>query len=657
MREKPTNRKTSKVKLIFLYFIKRLSREGFKSLSIPVLSMIIVLLINVLAGVKTRMEEEYEYTMQHLKIAIEVSDGDGTTVDGLLIGAKYIDIFINPDNPYSLYDFVETPELKRTLDITNEEESGSDIRLISINNPLAIHAIDQTFADLNNRIEIEILENRYIEYFDEFDETLFLQNRFIGNSEKFEEHDGAVILDKDELTEIIACFISEDILEFVNEDGFLPLVTMAFRGPVTRSNEHFLEVRGIIHGIDENLVLISDSTMNDILINSDVSMRTGYSNIEFFYGYIISDTPDTIELNSNFDVEDNDKVDIDTDLEDDQNNDFIDDETDTENNDISPTDKFVIRTSWREFPSGRRIHGVGYGLSFLTVFEITGSVIGINNIEIIDDILINDEFEITFFDSYDESIFNLDLDFDPESIQPALISEDMLILAENNELKLNIKSRNLITSKAVDAEFEVVGIITGSVESTIFTSFHYVNYLGNKSDASPIYTEVMRTTLTNNRDLIEFKKEALKSFSRVGIFYNPDSHALTIYDAEFFDRTEAAMQAIFFIDIATPFVYFLSICIGFIASFLLTRRRIPEFALMRSVGVGRGHIFFGALSEQTVLCTFGAFLGVLIYVIAWDYDAYINQTIIFIGCYLLGTLFTIFKATGSDVLSILRKKE
>ena len=153
-----------------------------------------------------------------------------------------------------------------------------------------------------------------------------------------------------------------------------------------------------------------------------------------------------------------------------------------------------------------------------------------------------------------------------------------------------------------------------------------------------------------------FKELATRTFTRVGIYFNPQVFAMTIYDAEFYDITEAFSQTIFFIDIATPFVYVLAVCVGFIASFLLTRRKIGEFAIMRSVGVNKMGIFFGTFLEQALLCAVGAALGSLLFTMTWGY-VFITQPLIFLACYMLGVLVSAAKAAGTDVLRLLRDKE
>jgi hypothetical protein len=120
--------------MLFLikYFFKRLPREGFKSLSVPALALTLVYLINVLGGILTRMEAEYEWVMEHLPIIIEVSDGDGAATDGLEIGDGYVRQFLEPDAFWSLHGYVDNVLMKRTLDILDETERTLDVVMTSL---------------------------------------------------------------------------------------------------------------------------------------------------------------------------------------------------------------------------------------------------------------------------------------------------------------------------------------------------------------------------------------------------------------------------------------------------------------------------------------------------------------------------------------------
>jgi len=255
----------------------------------------------------------------------------------------------------------------------------------------------------------------------------------------------------------------------------------------------------------------------------------------------------------------------------------------------------------------------------------------------------------SFYDGFDDSVFRSD-----ENV--ALVSDEVLDwVGDDGILRIRVRSRYAAIND-VDAEFRVVGTVGGVDEALVFAPFSVVSALGVESDNQPAHTELIRARLSDNRDIDDFKETAMRTFTGVGVFFNPRMFSMTIFDSEFYDITEALMQTIFFIDIATPFVYFITICVGFVASFLLTRRRGAEFAMMRSVGVNKVSIFLGTLFEQTFLCAVGVALGCVLFSFSWGF-VFFEEAMVFLGCYVLGVVISAARAAGTDVLRLLRERE
>jgi len=289
-----------------------------------------------------------------------------------------------------------------------------------------------------------------------------------------------------------------------------------------------------------------------------------------------------------------------------------------------------------------------YEVSIVPDTPVVGTLTGITSFDAADALNPDLGVKIAIYDGYDESILRTD-----ENV--ALVSEDVLDWAEDGELFIAVRSRTNAISDP-EAQLKIIGTVSGAGEGLVFAPFSMVSQLGVESDERRPYTEIMNAMLSDNRDLVSFKQAAVRTFKDVGIFFNVQVFSMTIYDSVFYGITEALMQTIFFIDIATPFVYLIAICIGFVASFLLTRRRKGEFAMMRSVGVSKTGIFIGALFEQTMLCAIGVALGFVVFALTWDY-MFIERSLAFLGCYMLGAAISAARAAGTDVLRLLRDKE
>jgi hypothetical protein len=416
-------------------FFRRLPREGIKSLSVPLITFVLAVLINLLGGIKAWLEDQYEDTMDNFPIIAELSDLTGNVTDGLEIGETYINLFTDPGARLSLEEYTGVLSMKRTI-----------------------------YTDIGPLTCVTITPDDEITFYEGFDESLFLSN--------------------DPL-----CVISVDMLPLV-KDGVL-------RAAVTGKlpDEYIRELKP------------------DVYFHED-----------FYYIVVILDSGSS----------------------------YI-----------------------QEIPAAE---------AYATFEVIEGE---------------------TF---------------------------------------------------VIESELTVAGTVDSLERGLIYAPFSTVAALAEKIDSLPLHTELLNITLADNRELLGFKTAAWMSFPRVRPLHDTRPFAMTIYDSAFYETLEPLRQNIILVDVATPFIYLLSIGVGFLTSVLLTRRRRSEFAVMRSAGVHRRHIFIGALTEQTVLSVAGTALGCAVIAAAWSYFS-IERPAIFLVCYLLGAVFSAARAAGTDVMKILQERE
>lgn len=297
-----------------------------------------------------------------------------------------------------------------------------------------------------------------------------------------------------------------------------------------------------------------------------------------------------------------------------------------------------------------------------------GALIGIN------DISAAGEVSFTFFGGYDEGIFKTG-----ENV--CLVSEDILESAENGVLRAEVRGKDRSYQElierlievgsgmyrtvtewvtrftepvGVETEFLIIG--TASGVGAVYCPYLTAGAIGAASDEYGAYTDSLSAVISDNRRMNEFKRAAWWHFPKGGTVYDSRPVSMIVYDSQFYDKIVPMMQNIILIDAAAPFVYAAAVCIGFVASYLITRRRRHEFALMRSMGAGRLNVFFCALAEQAALCAIGAVLGALLSALCWGYIS-AARAAIFLACYTLGAAFSAARAADSNVLKILREKE
>lgn len=91
--------------------------------------------------------------------------------------------------------------------------------------------------------------------------------------------------------------------------------------------------------------------------------------------------------------------------------------------------------------------------------------------------------------------------------------------------------------------------------------------------------------------------------------YRYDGNALTIMDEAFIRAAETLTRNLAILKGMLPFVVAIIVFIGYLCSYLSLQSRQEEYALMRSIGTGRGRSFLLLLGETVVLAAFACVIG------------------------------------------------
>jgi len=444
--------------------IKRLFREGAKSLSVPLIAMVLAILINLLGGIRAWLENQYEDTMNNFPVIAVVSDLTGTQTDDLQISMRYIDVFTDPDVHFSLARQTGDVAMKRTVE--NAEITGHPAQI-------SLTGISHSRADslLNPDYGAEIT------FFEGYDETNLA-------------------------SEDLVCIVSYELYDLAQS--------------------------GILHMV------------------------------------IVTSTPDIITQEPIF------------------------------------PDDAIIEVSY-------------YYTGNEPVPVYTQRV----PIEGMEDIRGAYEY-IRIYPEY----------------------ETVVTKGERFEEEL---------------ELTVIGVVHGAGHGLVYSPFWAISRITEELTGIEPFTESLSVRVADNKALSGFKSNAAMSFSRVSPIYDSRPFAMLVYDSEFYETLEPLRQNIIVVDVATPFIYILSIAVGFLTSVLLTRRRKAEFAIMRSVGVNKWTVFVSALAEQALLSLIGVTLGFAFVAVIWGYTDAVRPAVFF-GCYLLGAVFASVGAAGTNVMKVLRDR-
>ncbi len=193
----------------------------------------------------------------------------------------------------------------------------------------------------------------------------------------------------------------------------------------------------------------------------------------------------------------------------------------------------------------------------------------------------------------------------------------------------------------------------------MISDYAYGIFRGEKPAYYMLRYNAVSFTLKNLRDLNAFKDTLTDmGFSTVGKISRVRTF-MVIDDQVFMDSVNNLTRHIEYMNILYVAIYAISVGIGFIVSYLLTKTRKPEFAIMRSMGTSRSKTFMAFFIEQTLLCIFGVLLAVgasaLFYGTLSELQFY--SVLGYFGCYIVGIAIAIFAMNKTNVLQILTARE
>ena len=176
-------------------------------------------------------------------------------------------------------------------------------------------------------------------------------------------------------------------------------------------------------------------------------------------------------------------------------------------------------------------------------------------------------------------------------------------------------------------------------------------YLADSVDSATIVPNDPRN-LDGLRDYLEES-----GYSQVGIIRS-NRLAVVIEDKALADGLLSIQQHLSFLNFIIPIMLLLSGVIAFILSYLLTRNRLPEFAVMRSLGARKIQVYLAFFLEQLFLLLIGILPIAVALLVRPEWLPAVQQNLLlFIGIYTFGIVIAIGLMGRSKVLDILFTKE
>lgn len=208
---------------------------------------------------------------------------------------------------------------------------------------------------------------------------------------------------------------------------------------------------------------------------------------------------------------------------------------------------------------------------------------------------------------------------------------------------------------------ENVGSYLGVLPANILLPFQTVRESYARAEI-PFYADSCKFTINNPLELNAFKEQMGElQFLPVSATaeYSFDGNALTVRDDTFIRSAERTKESISLLEGFLPFVFLVVLFAGYLTSYLFTQNRRAEYALMRSVGVGRGKAYSVFLGEYLILSLGGSLAGGLMargFAAAEMRDCAVSMGI-FLGCYLCGTAAALAMMGRLSIMEVLTRND
>ena len=274
--------------------------------------------------------------------------------------------------------------------------------------------------------------------------------------------------------------------------------------------------------------------------------------------------------------------------------------------------------------------------------------------------------EITWYEGYDESVFEDDepVCLIPESMATTTYYDngngaaDLLFegvggkwvprLDENGEPMMQ-DGLPLLTKENTEynCSLKIVGTYTAGDEKSVYCPLSIIEQVFEGLEQHPrVFIESLSATISDNKRIEEFREKASIVFAELSsvpveipwkcevsvdnssFYYDNYIYALDINDDALFDLAAILEDSIKFNRTVTVFVVILSVISGFFVGFLMVRRRKRDIMLMRMVGESNARVYAGFALEQMICIVLGIAVGGAYY--KWNP---INNLVIFAAAY------------------------
>ncbi len=141
--------------------------------------------------------------------------------------------------------------------------------------------------------------------------------------------------------------------------------------------------------------------------------------------------------------------------------------------------------------------------------------------------------------------------------------------------------------------------------------------------------------------------------------YRYDGNALTVRDSMFIQVSERLQESLELMQAGLPLVLAIVAVIGYITAYLLIQSRRGEYAVMRSLGLGKGQCFGVMFLETAMIQLCACILGSILALAGMETQPQAAgwAAVIFLSCYLSGTVVSVWHMGRRSVMAALCRQD
>ena len=206
-------------------------------------------------------------------------------------------------------------------------------------------------------------------------------------------------------------------------------------------------------------------------------------------------------------------------------------------------------------------------------------------------------------------------------------------------------------------ELTIIGTITNGPGSVYYTP---LNMSWSDESHVIVHIESCSFNIRDNARLDEIKTALYEVFMEPKLSNDLSvGYGLIVNDESYLATLDEINSNISMLRILLPVLMVLVGCIGFFASYMTTRSRQKEFAVMRCLGMNQRKIFSIVFFEQTVLAMLGGGTGIGI---GWIMDGVMESGALakaglVIVVFLIGAAIATIRVTSVNVMKLMKVED